>query len=208
MKKPQLQAIVLDVLHQSGVSKADILHDLGYAPKNIKKALQRLENALQDPYLGVCSGSYDFVFSDSEFLRKLIARLGIAIDEQELSAFIEDGCRYAILQSPFVSVQTDFVRQGQSLLTLGAMHSWLRIRLPKNWVYFDRSELDMHLNEVIENHYSQNDGKLPMWGNITGYKYHAPDGTISNAIDAEELRAGQFEACVAGKAGLNVRTGY
>lgn len=184
MKKPHLQAIVLNALRQSGASKTAILSGFGYAPKSMEKALQRLEDVLQDPYLGIGSGGYDFVCSDSEFLRKLIDSLGIETDDQELSEFMEDGCQYAFLQPPFVSVQTDFVRKGQSLFTLGAMHNRLRIRLPANWIYLDRNEAARRLNEVITNHYSRNDGKLPMWGNITGYKYHAPDGSISKRTSA------------------------
>ena len=53
-----------------------------------------------------------------------------------------------------------------------------RIHLPKEvFVDQNRSQALAYMNETAKVHYSEHNGKLPVWGEITGYVLHLPDGT-------------------------------
>lgn len=180
MNKPTLQPFVFEAFEQSGQSKADILRALGYSPKKWDKARQRLDHALHDPFLGIGSGGYDFLYSDEEFLRKLLAHLDIQIEDDTLNAFIGDGCRFATLPASFLRVKTDFVRRGQSFISMFALQGRLQISIPKHWVFFDADTIKQEVRSLAEKHHQDHSGRLMFWGNILGYEHHGWDGSVTH----------------------------
>ncbi len=178
MKKPQLQSKVIAALENTDATRQDIVAAMGYQPGSIHRACQRLNRVLNEPFLGIGLGLYDFAYSDTVFLTKLLDFLNVDYSDEVLQEFILDGRKYAQLSTPHLEINTDFVRRGESIISLMDYAKTRKFYLPKEWVFLGDTEVKSRLTKITHHHFIKHKGRLRKWGNITAYTYHSPCGDV------------------------------
>ncbi len=157
-----------------------LVRKLGY--RNTGVGLRTVETFMKSEniYTWLKNGHFDLHFSAESFLRALCNELRISQEhcEEEISVAQKRLDVLSRIKEPYIVVMTNFKRKGESITTLGVTSSYRRISLPKEaFVDKNRSQALAYLKETAKAHYSKYNGKLPFWGEITGYVLHLPDGT-------------------------------
>lgn len=162
------------------VNHEALVRKLGY--RNTDAGLRTVEAFMKSEniYTWLKNGHFDLYFGAESFLRSLCSELHIpyALCEKEITAAQKRLDVYSRMKEPYIAVLTNFKRTGESITTLVATGSHRRINLPKEvFVDKNRSQALAYMKEIAKTHYSEHNGTLPVWGEITGYVLHLPDGT-------------------------------
>ncbi|HYW90985.1 MAG TPA: hypothetical protein VFA95_00735 [Gammaproteobacteria bacterium] len=183
-------------LRTAHIAPSDLVRLMGYA--NARKAtLDRIARVLDDPWLGLADGGFDFRYGSREFLEVLcrtvgiedgVCQRGIVAIEREIDA---DRRAY----KPWLFVDTGFRREdhpGMSLTILGLIESARRLRFPDGfWRLSLTGQLARARQRVCE-HMAATGGELPVRGTIRGYWFvHrewcaielSPDGEVLGETD-------------------------
>ena len=114
-----------------------------------------------------------------EFLQYLCEVLNISEIDYEI---ILDECsdmkrRYDALKQPYIFVDTNFKRKGETVISLAMLEDKRRIKIDKAY-YLTRST-EENLRSVgykVKLHFKWRKGKLPLWGKIRAYIYYDGEG--------------------------------
>jgi hypothetical protein len=150
---------------------SDIARHMGYSNVKLPNACRRITALRNDPLLGLYSASFDFKYSNNEFLSKLCDVL--EIDKHEFKQDITDiEIKHVHDQQsvkPYIRVHTDFKRSNENLYSLGhhSKHLYLNLNFDINPIP-SKQQLEQ-VSVLIKNHYTVNNGKLYLWGTIKRY---------------------------------------
>jgi hypothetical protein len=152
--------------------RAEILHAMGYSESKLPKAIERLDAALSDGYLGLARSHYDFRYSNRGFLRALLKVLDAETPEADtaIDALERELQRKRYGYRPWLFVETGFRRTSEPVLALAAMEGRRRIRLPESVLSMSRKGTIRIASRRARRHFSDNAGRLPLWGAIQEYK--------------------------------------
>ena len=156
----------------------DVAQHMGYSKSGRGKAAQRITHVLADPYMGLNSGSFDFKFSNDEFLTALCEVLGIDVSDhkQELDAIHDEYTDRRERYKAHVFIDTNFKRQSQTLISLACLHGQRFIQLPYEIRFKDLFLQVEYVQSIVKQHYIENDGAIGVWGLINRYIFNYADG--------------------------------
>ena len=152
----------------------DILKAMGYQPKNLIQAYDRLRHVLCSPNLGLDNSYYDFRYSANEFLQALFAVLDIVPEQyqlqleqikQELESYAKRP-RYSLR----AVIDFDFsTSRANNWLTKMGVIRFYELDLPSEFYRVEPSEQHHIVQPLIQAHYQQYHDTLPYHGIIKGY---------------------------------------
>ncbi len=165
------QRIIRHIEHQD---LRDIIIKMGYtgSTKSRERGLQRLQNTLSSKELGLANGSYDYKYSNKEFIDALCRALGIkkanyAPQLQALDAHVR-WVMNAQLPSVFADIafKDNFVKSYMSMMAVG---QFKYVKLDKHIRLQSREKQWHHICQAIRQHHANRQGKIPYDGVIKGY---------------------------------------
>ena len=116
---------------------------------------------------------YDLVHTNSSFLLKVWDVYGL--DQGEIALIIHKSKAFqhqlAQVKTPYIFVQTDFIRQNEPIFALACMDHLRRIRMDKVSVLRSNDEGLSDARLLCKSHYEKHLGVLPLWGSILNYQY-------------------------------------
>lgn len=152
-------------------NKIDIVKKLKY--NNIDIGLLKLNELINSNSIEswLLNSHYDFKYSSEEYLINLfnILELDINLLNKELYniKYIKN------LQSPYISIKTDFIRKNEPIIALGLMSPLKKIKINKDELLNTKNE-KVFIYNIILKHFYNNKGVLKLWGNIIEYEYKSP----------------------------------
>ncbi len=160
---------------------ADIVQELGYKPSkstNVTKVLNELQQAHNITYY-LDKSYYDFKYNPRTLLQAICRVLGISkIDYYvTIEAYEDNKRRLQALKNPYIFVDTNFKRKGQTIIALSFLESKRRIKLDKESLSLkSEEEIKTQISYTIKLHYKWKNGVLPLWGEIRAYLYYDING--------------------------------
>lgn len=161
-----LQKTLLNLKDSSNLAKLldyknmDKFHQAIYKVANAKS----LAKFLRD-------GHYDYIYTSKELVLKLASIYKIDINaELENAQKLNDELKK--YKNSYIYIDTDFKRKNEPIFKIALMQGY-------RYVYFNKDELCFKslkeqlefISKIINNHY-KNTKTLPLFGEITGYKFH------------------------------------
>lgn len=180
---------IKNILENQKSNDKDLYKKIGYNSKQtFEKSLNKFlkYKSLKE---WIEKGYYDFTNNATEFFVKLSKELGFKDSEInntifKITEYIEEKNK---LSSSYIFVNTNFKREGESILTLAMLENKRRISL-----YKDEKFLFKPINEILElvssivvEHYEINNGKCFIWGDIVNYQLHLFDNLYTYSIDGK-----------------------
>ncbi len=158
-----------------------LVRKLGY--RNTDAGLRTVEAFMKSEniYTWLKNGHFDLYYDAAGFLVALCEQLKLPqhLCKEEITAANRRIETFSRMKTPYITVRTNFKRTGESITTLVAMGSRLRISLKKeDFVEKNREDAISFVSDIVKKHYREHSGKLPLWGKITGYDFHYIDGTV------------------------------
>lgn len=146
---------------------------LGY--NNEKKATIKWKNLIEarsiEKFLE--EEKYDLVHTNSSFILKVCDVLMInpqeAIDAMKSIRILH--YQEAQMSTPYIFVNTNFVRQNEPIFVLACLEHLRRISVTKRVVICTDDEGLSDALSIIKDHYRVHEGKLVIWGVIANYHY-------------------------------------
>ena len=164
----------------SKISAEELLKKMGYQNPGIgRKALKSLCDA-PSIYEFLKEGHFDFKYGSEDFLRKLGEVLDIPQEllENEIAKDKNRIGAIAKMEQPYIFVNTRFRRNNEPIFALALMERTRNIQIDKELLFEkNKSEILGLVSQMIQEHYAETDGKLPLWGKIHNYIYHHIDGS-------------------------------
>lgn len=150
----------------------ELITKMGYYNANIgEKALQHFIES-KNMFTWIKLGYFDFTHDSISFANALARLLDIDISE-ELTKVHKDLEKIASMVSPYIFVDTHKKRQTRPIYIRRS------ITIEKEQILFIGEEnFYLYIGGIIQSHYKDNKGYLPVWGNIEKYIYHHSDGKI------------------------------
>jgi hypothetical protein len=180
---------------QSDKDLSEIANLLGYT--NSKKGVASIEKLLSYTTLleWLRSGHYDFKYNSEQLIKNLSIILDIDTSFVNINIF-DAHIKMVLLEkleNTYIFVHTNFKRGSEPIFTLAFSESLRRIHLDASKL-IDKTlfEIFFGASKTIVSHYEQAQGKLGIWGDITGYSLYLfqktysfnPQGELSK-IDTE-----------------------
>ncbi len=160
-------------LRTAHVTQSELLQLMGYASVS-EKTLSQLQRVLDDPHLGLGQAYFDFKFNSEGFLRKLCQVLGLGhIDvDHTIDAIKRELQEDQRAFKPYLFVDTEFRRQGQSIAIL-ALCEWMR-RLDFPQQFWRKTLVDQveAARQRVREHMKSTLGELGVWGSIKRYRFY------------------------------------
>lgn len=152
----------------------DIVQAMGYPPKHIISACDRLRHVLSSDILGLNATDIDSYFTAHEFLKALLSVLDIKYD-----TFAEDiaQIQYDLAHYPYPLPQyqlrafIDFTwSEGANWMSRGVASSKAVAYLPQNIAKMNAAKRELVIQQCLAAHYAEYNGHLPYNGVINGYQ--------------------------------------
>ena len=175
-----LEKKIIDKLKDA--SSDEVLKAMGYTRVQEHTERLKLFIKMNDIYLWLKDGSWDYLYDAEGFARKLIEVLGLSGPEADEQIF---KCMRKLVQvnemvyEPYISIDTKFKREGKSMHDLYKTSYKKRIMVRKESLVglnLDES-LDM-VQELIKEHHIRTQGDLGIQGKIRFYYFRHCDGNI------------------------------
>lgn len=162
--------------------RLNLVKKLGYySLDKFNQALLKITQAKSlDEFLQ--NGYYDYIYTSENLVLKLAKIYGLDIlDELNQAKKLNDEVKK--YKNSYIYIDTNFKRTTQPIFMLAMMQG-------VRYVYFNKKELvfkslDKQLQfilKVVKNHY-KNTKKLPLFGEITGYKFNHLGKSYSFDVD-------------------------
>ncbi len=156
-----------------------LLEKLGY--HNRARGEETIGTFVSTPslYEWIRTGHYDMKYSAESFYKKLCALFRIDAFEcdealEKARGFLDKVNRS---DTPHIYIDTGFRRKSEPIHVLAFMESRRRIMFQKEHILSQSLEKTLdEVAETVREHYSDNNGTLPLWGEIRRYVYHHTDG--------------------------------
>ncbi len=154
--------------------KESIVKSLGY--NNKKNGLKRLGTLISTKNIEewLKKNGYDFCHSNESFLLKLCDILEFdKADYLKPITKISDRLN-AIdrMPNPYIFINTNFKRENQPIFALAFMERERKIYIDKVKVFDSRDDGLSMAKKLVQEHYQETQGVIPMWGTIDNYIYH------------------------------------
>jgi len=79
----------------------------------------------------------------------------------------------------YIFVNTNFKRKDEPIFALAFMEHVRRLAIPKEeFAFKNDEEIFASVSQIVQKHYEENKGKLPLWGKIDNYYYHHKDEKV------------------------------
>ena len=173
-----LQAIQTTLLNYD---KTQLINNLGYHAT--QKGFIMLDKLLACGNLNewLETSHYDLVYTSEEFLKALCGELGIekSFYEDEINKAKRFNIQIDRLNRSYIVVNTDFKRESQPIFSLAACEYFRNLRFAHTAELVDKTLDDIMavVSQMIKEHYTDTEGKLPLWGVIKNYILHIYDKT-------------------------------
>lgn len=168
-----LAKLAIAQIDSLALRQQDIIQAMGYQPKNVIQACDRLRHVLCSPTLGLDNSYYDFRFSSIEFLQTLLAVLQIPPVEYEAAiAELQHELENRVKPPVYTlraQITFDFTGSANNWLTRWGVNRFHYVELPDNFIHLNESEQELAIQATSQAHYQQNYNNLPYDGVITGY---------------------------------------
>lgn len=151
---------------------------MGYSTKSKIKAAIRIENVLSDPQLNFYVGSFDFKFSNEQFLNKLCEVVGVDI-KQFQTEIVNIHLAYEKMKNRFQSylfIDTGFKREGLAVWMLSMFEPRRYIQLTSEIQLQPMHKQITHVQSLVKQHYIDCDGTIDLWGGIQRYIFFYAEG--------------------------------
>jgi len=174
-----LEKKIIEKLEQ--ISHHEVLKAMGYT--RVEKHIERLKlfNKINDIYLWLKDGSFDYLYDSQGFVKKLIQVLKISsTDTDELiSKYMMILNQVNNQQEPYIYIDTKFKRRGKSMHDLYKQRYKQRIMVRKeSLLLLNHDEcLDM-IQALIKEHHIQTQGDLGILGEVRFYYFSNSSGNI------------------------------
>lgn len=156
----------------------EIVSLMGY--QKTTRALGRLDSLLSATNLlsWFNQGSYDFKYSNREFVLKLGKILDIPQSEliSGITMVNNEQARIEKMFQPYVYIDTRFKRQNQPIFILAIFEARRHIRISKNLVLRNKTAELQRIKQIVVQHYEECSGQLEIWGKIHQYIYFFDEG--------------------------------
>ncbi|QKF77347.1 hypothetical protein [Arcobacter defluvii] len=159
---------IKNILENQKSNDKDLYKKIGYNSKQIfEKSLNKFlkYKSLKE---WIEKGYYDFTNNATEFFVKLSKELGFKDSEInniifKITEYIEEKNK---LSSSYIFINTNFKREGESILTLAMLENKRRISLYKNekFLFKPINEILELVSSIVVEHYEINNGKCFIWG--------------------------------------------
>lgn len=122
---------------------------------------------LDTPCYDFTNTALSFVWRFESFFDSDI--LGAYIDKTQLEIQ-----KHRELLRAYIRIKTNFRRTSQPIHVLAFAQGILywHFANSKRLIYLSKSELLRHISRCIKRHFRHCEGKLPVWGTVTGYELH------------------------------------
>jgi len=170
--------MVLEKLREDLARKEEKLalcERLGY--RNSAPCMQKIELLLKEGFYGFIKSSkgYDFHMSSEEFLEKLHEIY--ALDPSEWQEAKKRYEKYLHQFSSYIFVDTGFKRTSEPIFALAMMEAKRHIKIDKELLIDkDLNEQIEKVSQIVRNHYTENRGRLKLWGEIKRYLFFYDEG--------------------------------
>lgn len=152
-----------------------------YSLDKLNQALLKITQAKSlDEFLQ--NGYYDYVYTSENLVLKLAKIYGLDIlDELNQAKKLNDEVKK--YKNSYIYIDTNFKRNTESIFVIAMMQG-------TRYLYFDKKELAFKsldkqlqfISKVVKNHYKKIK-KLPLFGEITGYKFNHLGKSYSFDVD-------------------------
>ena len=79
----------------------------------------------------------------------------------------------------YIFVNTNFKRKNKPIFALAFMENRRHLAIPKEkFAFKNDDEIFALVSQIVQQHYRETKGKLPLWGKINNYFYHHKDGKV------------------------------
>jgi len=140
-----------------------------------KKAIDKFLDS-ESIYTWLDSGFYDLVYNEEDLFISLCNVLGIDKKEvlEELEKYKKLKKEVDRFKGSFILVNTNFKRKSEPIVVLACLEKDRRLHLYKKEEYLFKSidEILKKVSTTIAQHYTSNNGYLPIWGKIQNYQLH------------------------------------
>lgn len=183
--RTELNTQLKEALAKVGI--ATVAKQLGYQCS--EKLETHLNKIIDQEFLGLNSGYYDFKYGTRELIKALILPLGLS--EKLVEACfneVDQGINLYNRKAPYIYIKTDFSIKNNTMpiFALAFLHCKRLIRIPYEVFDADREEMLPYVSDFAREHYQKSGGKVEFWGNIEVYHYHHCDGSVAYfSVDGE-----------------------
>lgn len=166
----QFKTELSDHLSQSDL--IELAYQMGYT--NFDQFQFRLNKLINEPYLGLGDGYYDFKMDTVTFIQTLCEQLDLEVEKaQKLILCIQENLTAYNEFRPYISIETDFdIHQNSSaLLALTFMEPKRQIKVTLDEFCLDCNAMIEVISQKVVAHYQQENGVVDQWGDIQSYVY-------------------------------------
>jgi len=162
-------------------SYTEVLKAMDYT--RVEKHIERLKLFIKinDIYLWLKDGSFDYVYDSEGFVRKLIKvlKLSNADTDDLILRYMRMKVQVNEMREPYIIIDSKFERKGKSTHDLYKTDYKKRIMVRKeSLVFLSKDEcLDM-VKGLIKEHHIQTQGNLGIFGEVCFYYFLSSDGNI------------------------------
>ncbi len=188
----------------SWANLSDITQFMGYNKTQSPKAIKRLEHLVTDEYLGLYSNTFDFKYSNKEFLTKLAQVLGIPVCQDDFDTITSTHDDKPNRIKSYVFIDTEFVRTSQPVFVLAACNHQRYIRLDDDIQMKPLHEQATHVQSIVKQHYYiESSGEIGIWGRVKRYVFHC-DYNIKIELTVDGTVLGEVDDISIGKAHIGI----
>ena len=162
-------------------SHKEVLKTMGYT--RVEKHLERLELFIKinDIYLWLKDGSYDYIYDSAGFVKKLISVLKLSSPEadEEINRHMRIRVQVNEMREPYIIIDSEFERRGKSMHDLYKARHKKRIMIRKeSLVFLNKAKCLDVVEALIKEHHIQTQGDLGILGKVRFYYFRNSDGNI------------------------------
>lgn len=188
----------------SGRALDQIALSMGYSTHRLPAATARIQAVSSSETLALETSAYDYRYSGQEFVAKLCEQLSIdaSFAAAEIARISAQLSARKLAFPGFLFVETYFRRTSQPIFVLAALESRRRIYIEAAIRDLALEDQIPRLKPIIEQHYQQHAGLLPLWGRIAEYKYvYAKDRQL--IFDTTGKLVEESQRCLSSQASLS-----
>jgi hypothetical protein len=183
-----LQTVLKNKLSETDM--AWLAKQMGYG--SVDKLQAKITHTVECQYLGLDKNTFDFLYTQPEFIRRL--SLVLDINSLFFNAIINEIqvelTRKKEKFTPYIFVETNFKRTTQPLFSLAFCESMRYIAIDKAIGILTLNQQLSHIQNLVTRHFQEHP-HVPVWGEVKHYIYFydeklvlklSPSGAIEDAV--------------------------
>lgn len=181
----------------SGLDLFEVASKIGYA--NTKKGEKRIRRVVNDKSLNLLHGGWDGVFAAEAFLKKLLTVVGLNLKQLNLQKEFDEMQLIARDENfgfqPWIFIQTNFKRSGQSILSLAFLENSRRLKINKSIKRLGRDAQIEQLRKIVDKHYNslvkvkEGGAIINFWGKVDHYICHIDKEKVTSLYPNGQIKA-------------------